>query len=298
VKFDSLQFGFGVRRWKIPSIYLVVLSVGFLGWENLERPGLSEPKLYLERLSGAESGAGQRDMVGTAFPIPLKVRVVDSDGFVRPGIRVEFTSVGDVGSAHVQSPVAYTDEKGIAATRVIMGKKPGKGNVRAHCPQCSNRKKTDFICWEERSQPPSEQFEREHPAAYYGSISFPVDNTYDRAGGTNPLRSVRLELSNLPPWLRNTAYSILGPLDVPPGETMTLRFSYDVLRNPSSSEAAAEIHAEIKGRDPDQDYFTRRSCRISTRNGLLSYSFICRDKDGKVVENYVYGDAAAPALGR
>src|SRR5262249_44545042 len=69
------------------------------------------------------SGGNQSMVVGTQFPAPLIVKVVDPQGNAVSGASVTFTISS--GSASVGTPSATTDATGQASTTVTAGSTPG-----------------------------------------------------------------------------------------------------------------------------------------------------------------------------
>jgi len=77
------------------------------------------------------SGSGQTAQVGTAFPLPLAVRVEDSNGNPTQGVTVTFSPAFPGPSASLSSTSAVTDANGIASVQATANGEAGSYTVSA-----------------------------------------------------------------------------------------------------------------------------------------------------------------------
>ena len=91
---------------------------------TLPRPGQSDPDqpAALKVLSGDD----QRADVGTVLDDPLTVQVLDERSQPVPGIRVQFSFLGEVTGAALDPASVETDEAGRAEATVRLGDLPGE----------------------------------------------------------------------------------------------------------------------------------------------------------------------------
>ena len=72
------------------------------------------------------SGDGQRAEAGTLLDDPLAVQVLDESSHPVPGVRIQFSFLGDLSGAALDPASIETDEEGRAAAIVRLGEETGE----------------------------------------------------------------------------------------------------------------------------------------------------------------------------
>ena len=136
---DGIASVSGITLGSVPGAYTIEAYCGqCVAGQNVTFIATAEAvRTIIEKLPGAESGDRQKDRVGTQLPIPLRVRVKDTDGTLRPGIQVNFSVTQSPASVSFSDPNPVTDEMGVASTFLTLGSVAGNYEIEAICSACT-----------------------------------------------------------------------------------------------------------------------------------------------------------------
>ena len=75
-----------------------------------------------------------------------------------------------------------------------------------------------------------------------GSIVFPIENDPESEG---PLKQVKVEITDAPPWLNLLPISLLGPQDIFPGRKFSFHIDFEVGANFTPANAKVNMSVKI-----------------------------------------------------